>query len=204
MLVVGLTGGIATGKSTVAAMFQRLGSHIIDADQITRKLVEPNTPTWQKVVDFFGPKVIQADGQLKRKYLADQIFSCDRKRWGLNAIIHPPTVAVIENQLDELKKACPHDIVIADIPLLFEVEWPFAWDKVVVVVASQLKQFERLKLREKRLSQLKFKKRLRSQLSLKEKARRADWVIDTNGTMEKTEKQVAEIYRHLQEAAAEG
>ncbi|MBI5788024.1 MAG: dephospho-CoA kinase [Candidatus Schekmanbacteria bacterium] len=197
MLVAGLTGGIATGKSTVAGFFKELGAVIIDADQIAHRLVEPGLPAWQKIVDYFGPEVLSADNQLKRKYIADRIFDSDQKRWAVNAIIHPLVIRQIEQQLKELAETSPQATVIADIPLLFEVEWPFAWDRILVVTAARHKQFERLLAREGRLSQMNFRKRLRSQMPLAEKIQRADWVIDTNSSPEQTKEQVRDIYQQL-------
>ena len=203
MLTVGLTGGIGTGKSTVARMFQKLGAPIIDADQIARRVVEPHTPAWQRIVEHFGEKIVQPDGQLKRKLLAEKIFDSDRDRCLLNSIVHPPTVAAIEKRLEQLKSSRPQAVAIVDVPLLFEVEWPFEWDKIIVVFSKQAIQFARLRLKEPKLNQFKFKKRLRSQLPLEEKAQRADWVIDNNGSLSATREQVLAIYQELQQLASD-
>jgi len=201
MLVVGLTGGIASGKSTASRMFQEIGSLLIDADQIGRMLVEPDKPTWQRVVDRFGPRVVQIDGQLKRKVLAKTIFDSDIERWALNAIMHPPIVAEIEKQLEGFSETHPRSVVIADIPLLFEVEWPFEWDKIIVVVADRVVRLARLRLHDRKMNRYKFEKQMRSQLFLHDKAKRADWVIDNNGSLQHTRDQVITTYQQLQRIA---
>lgn len=200
MLVVGLTGGIATGKSTAAKMFQELGALLIDADKIAHEMLEPNQPTWQKVVGYFGSSIVQADGQIKRKVLAKEIYNSDVKRLALNTIVHPPVVAEIERQIKELTKSRPDAIIIVDVPLLFEVEWPFEWDKIIVVAARQDIQFKRLLDKERSLRQDIFKKRLRCQLPLDEKAKRADWVIENNGSLEHAKEQVEVFYKWLEQA----
>ncbi|MGE5703066.1 MAG: dephospho-CoA kinase [Clostridia bacterium] len=194
-MILGLTGGISTGKSTVTAMLRQRGYTVIDADQIAREVVEPGMPAYQAIAEHFGGKVFKADGQLDRKKLAEIIFANQEERQALNEIIHPE----IRRQMREQAKAAERageSIVFMDIPLLYESKLTHMVDKVVVVYVNEDMQRARLMERDE-LDETQANRRLEAQLSIEEKRALADYLIDNQGSREETEKQVDELLRSL-------
>ncbi|NLV17087.1 MAG: dephospho-CoA kinase [Syntrophomonadaceae bacterium] len=195
MYVIGLTGCIASGKSTVSKMLKQKGIPVIDADQIAREIVEPGEPAYQDIVNEFGPRVVDADGQLNRKYLGDIIFSDPEMREKLNSFTHPRVQKKFEHHMQQLS---PDDrIVIWDVPLLFETNMYKEVDEVWVVWVDERLQVERLMQRDG-LTQPQAKLRAASQMPMVEKMKRADRLIDNRGSIEETEAIVAKYYKQVQ------
>ena len=191
-LRVALTGGIATGKSQCLTQFARLGAAVIDADQVAREVVTPGSPALENVVTRFGPGMRRADGELDRQALATIVFADRAARLDLEAILHPPVFAAIDAWLRHLAGA---RVAIADIPLLHETGHEVDFDRVVVAACRPAQQLERLRQRGYSLDEAAA--RLAAQLPIDEKTRRADYVIDTSGTIEETNRQVGEIEKLL-------
>ncbi|MGC3996142.1 MAG: dephospho-CoA kinase [Anaeromyxobacter sp.] len=179
MRVIGLTGGIATGKSTFAALLRERGAAVIDADQLARSVVEPGTPALGAIARAFGPEVLQADGRLDRKKLGSKVFADPEQRRRLEAITHP---AIREAMADETMRLAARGATLAfyDAPLLYEVGMDRALDAVVVVWAPPEVQRERLARRDG-LSPAEVEGRLQAQLPIDEKAARADLVVENTG-----------------------
>ncbi|MGI6558729.1 MAG: dephospho-CoA kinase [Limnochordia bacterium] len=191
IVVVGLTGGIGTGKSTVADMFVKLGAFLIDSDQIARQLVQPGSPVLAKIVAAFGPEVLK-DGQLDRKRLGKMIFSSATARARLNSIIHPPILERLEGLIAEHRPH--HRVLLVDIPLLYEVGADYLVDRVVVVYTDEQTQRQRLMQRDG-IGFAEARQRIKAQLPMKEKVSRADHVIDNSRTEKETWEQVQRIWR---------
>lgn len=186
--ILGLTGGIATGKSTVSRYLADKGIPIVDADLIAREVVEPGTKGLAAIAEAFGETYILADGSLNRKKLGSLIFSDDKKRQELNDLLQKDIKEVINNQVKQLKKIQP-ELIVLDIPLLYENEYVDYCDAVMVVYTTPEVQIERLMARNQ-LSIQEAKNRLASQMPIEEKRKRADLVIDNNGSVSKTYKQL--------------
>lgn len=196
MLRVGLTGSIATGKSLVSRYLQELGAHNIDYDQLSRAVVEPDLPAWQDIVGYFGEGILQPDRKLDRTKLGKIVFSDEAKRKKLESFIHPRVYAEANQQEKAFVESDPHAMVVHEVPLLFEVGRDRVMDKTVVVYASEDNQLKRLMARDG-MSEEDARSRIKSQMSVEDKRRRADYVIDNNGTMEETKRQVQDLYRKL-------
>lgn len=188
---VGLTGGIASGKSTVSRMFAERGAHIVDADVIAREVVMPGTAALQSIADTFGAEVLHADGSLNRKALGSLIFGNAEAKEKLEAIVHPPIRAEIHRQIAEWNAADPSSLVIVDIPLLYESELDklYALEEVIVVFVPREVQIARLIERD-RLSPKEAELRILSQWPIERKKEMADVVIDNSGTLQQTAAQV--------------
>lgn len=186
---IGLTGGIASGKSTVSRMLKERGALIVDADQISREIVMPGSPVLQQIAEAFGSDILQGDGTLDRKRLGAIIFADDDKRRTLNAIMHPPIRAHMMQQMNEYETAYPQRLVVADIPLLYESNLQHMFEEVVVVYVPETVQIKRLMQRDG-ISEEHAKERIASQMPLSDKRERADVVIDNSRSLEDTEKQV--------------
>lgn len=186
-MVLGLTGGIATGKSTVAAVFNSLNYPIVDADVIAREIVEVGSPALAKIATIFGSEVLNPDGTLNRKKLGTIIFSDDKKRKRLNEVLSPYLSEAILSQIDQKKKAAR--LVVVDIPLLFEGGYDQFVDKVAVVYVPEQIQVARLMQRD-HLTEMEAQQRINSQLSIEKKKQRADIIFDNQGSKLETEKLV--------------
>lgn len=200
--VIGLTGGIGSGKSTVAALLRELGAVVIDADAIVHELQAPGSPMLRAIAEAFGPEVIDASGALDRKALAARVFSDPAARARLGAIVHPPTIAEMGRRLDEAR-ARGARVVVLDIPLLLEgrkagtgsaIAFPF--DAVVVAWVPEEVAVARAAARDGATPD-EVRARLRAQLPLDEKRAMADHVIDNSGTPEQTRRQVRALYARL-------
>lgn len=190
--VLGVTGGIATGKSTVDAIFQKYGILIIDSDRIAREVVEPQTPGLQAIVDTFGQTMIQKNGQLNRQKLGELIFQDATKREQLNQLLDPFIRTAIKNAIAKNKKT--HPLVVVDIPLLFEGHYESTVDSVAVVYTTPESQRTRLMKRNK-LTVEEAQARIESQLPIEEKRKRADIVFENTGTKEELERQIVQWLR---------
>lgn len=190
-IVIGLTGSIATGKSTVASMFMDLGIPVIDADRIAREVVEPGEEAYKKVVETFGEEILLEDRSLNRPKLGRIVFSDEEKRNQLNSIVHPAIrKRMLEKRDAYLKKG--ERCVVLDIPLLFESKLEHFVDKIIVVYVDENVQLKRL-LERNQLTKEEALQRIRSQMPVKDKLELADAAIDNNGTIEHSFKQLKEI-----------
>jgi dephospho-CoA kinase len=200
MLKVGLTGGIASGKSTVGRMFGELGCKVIDSDRITRQLFEPGTPVNTAVAEAFGPRVVAPDGSIDRSVLAELVFQNPDLRQKLNSIVHP---AIYQRQAEFLAQAAAADsraIGIVEAALIVEVGSYRNYDKLIVVTCSPKIQRERLRERSG-LTAEQIESRIASQMPMEEKVKVADFVIDNSGDIGKTRQQVDDVYRQLRAIA---
>ncbi|XP_067131008.1 dephospho-CoA kinase domain-containing protein [Centruroides vittatus] len=196
MFLVGLTGGIATGKSTVASMFQEFGIKVIDSDVVARQVVEPGTIAWKKIKNEFGSEVILPDGMIDRQKLGKIIFSNSELRKKLNSITHPEIYKTIFWECLKLF-LLGYQFVMLDLPLLYESGKMTKYiHKVVVVSCDENQQLTRL-MRRNGFSEFDSLQRISAQMPLKEKCNMADFVIDNSGNYEETKKQVAEIIEKL-------
>ena len=198
MQVIGLTGGIATGKSTVCAILENAGAVIIDADRIARKLVKKNLPAYRQIVDTFGKSILLPGGEINRTALGDLIFNDPRKKQLLNKIVHPQVGKETDRQLKRIEKNNPHALVILDIPLLLESGLHKNLSEVIVVYTPEHIQINRLMQRD-HISQENALARIRSQMPIEEKKKLATIVIDNSGMLEDTRKQTLEIFQRLKE-----
>ncbi len=199
MRVLGLTGGIGSGKSMVARMFARLGAVVIDADQLAREVVEPGQPALREIASTFGPDVLLPDGRLDRPKLAGIIFADPAERAKLDAITHPR----IRERMDEEVQArrSGTGVLIVDIPLLYENDRTHTVERVIVVWADPQTQLRRIRERDG-LSAESARQRIAAQMPLDAKRARADHVIDNSGSREDTRRQVEAIYHLYAPAAA--
>jgi dephospho-CoA kinase len=192
MKVLGLTGGIGSGKSMVASMFAQLGADVIDADQLARDVVEPGQPALDEIATAFGRDILLPDGHLDRGKLGRIIFADSVARGTLNAITHPRIRERMDAAIAE--RASRPGILIADIPLLYENERTGTVEAVIVVWVDHETQLRRL-LERDGLTEQAARQRIAAQMPLDEKRARADAVIDNSGSRESTQRQVEAIYR---------
>ena len=196
MLLVGLTGGIATGKSLVSEILRGLGAYIIDADKIAREVVEPQKPAWLEIVEFFGKDIINKDRTINRKRLGEIVFNDPLKKRKLEEIVHPRVIEEENRMLKEYLKIKPDGIVIIDAALLIEAGSHKRVDKLIVVYADKETQTKRLMERDG-LSRTDAEKRIASQMPLDEKVKMADFVIDNSKGIEGTQRQTIDIFNKL-------
>ncbi len=196
MILVGLTGGIASGKSTVSRVFRSLGAYVIDADELARDVVRPNSPAWHEVVSYFGGGILKEDGYIDRSMLANIVFNDPEKRKVLNSIIHPRVFAEEERRRKEIEEKDPGAVVIFDAALLIEAGAHQRMDKVIVVYVDEETQVRRLMERDK-IDRGSALKRICSQMPLIDKRRYADYVIDGAMHIEKLEQEIQKIYKEL-------
>lgn len=195
-VIIGLTGSIASGKSTVSRLLQELGYTIVDADVAARKVVEPGQPALQQIAEAFGEGILLPDGSLDRAKLGERIFNNEEERKKLNSIIHPAVRQFMKDEKEAAIEAGKQTIIM-DIPLLYESKLTWMVGKVIVVYVDKDTQLQRLMARNQ-LDEDAAKARIASQLPLAEKAAQADAVIDNNGTIEETKEQLLRIIRDWQ------
>ncbi len=196
-LLLGVTGGIASGKTTVANMLEELGAPIIDFDVLARKVVEPGKPAWKEIVDYFGKQVLQEDGQLDRKKLSGIVFRDMEKRKKLESFTHPRIHQEFVKQVNDIAAKNPSAIIQVVIPLLIELNLQYIFHKLLVVYIPREKQVERLMKRDG-ITEEEALNILKAQLPIDEKVGYADFVIHNDGTIEDTKKQVKELWEKLQ------
>lgn len=196
MLNVGLTGGIACGKSTIAQMFVHLGAYLIDFDKLAHEVQEPEGVAWQRIVDHFGYNILGQDKKIDRDKLAAIVFSQPEKLKELNNIIHPCLYKEWMSRLEKIKTSDPHAIILSDTPLLFEEKMREIFDLTILVFIPPEEQIFRLMARNG-LTEEEAQKRLKSQMSINDKVALADIVIDNRGTIAETEKKVREVWNEL-------
>ena len=196
MLIVGLTGGVASGKTAASQVLKEEGAYVIDADQIARELVQPHQPAWNELIRAFGKEILQEDGSLHRKKLADKVFADPKQRKRLNQILHPRIKEEMGRRIKEIGQKDPQAIVVIDAPLLVELGDHHEMDKVIVVTSTQTQQIERLKERDG-IGPEAALKILSSQMSLGEKVKLADFIIGNEGSLEETKKRAREVFKEL-------
>jgi len=196
MIVAGLTGGIATGKSTVAAMFEQAGARIIDADGIAREAARKGSPAYHQIVAHFGSTILLADGEIDRKRLAGVIFTNPVEQRALERIIHPQVKEETDRRLERIRLETPGAVVIIDVPLLFEAGMDRGLDTVIVVYAPEKIQIQRLMARDA-LTEPEALTRIRAQMPINTKKSLATLVVDNSGGLENTRARTLEVYRQL-------
>jgi dephospho-CoA kinase len=195
--LIGLTGGLASGKSTVAGILRELGATVVDADAIARAIVEPGTEAFREIVKAFGPDVLGRDGRINRSTLAARIFADRSDRERLNQITHPRVRARMREEAAQLRqRLLPDAVIILDIPLLLDTaaREDFSLDGVIVVAVGEATQVARAR---DGLTEEEARQRLRAQRPLCEKVAEADWVVDNTGPLEETRRQVEALWRRL-------
>jgi dephospho-CoA kinase len=198
MLRLGLTGGVACGKSAVGTMFAERGAHYLQADALAHRLYEPGTETYDSVVGAFGREILNPDGTVNRRLLANAAFSGRIAQ--LNAIVHPAVVAAQNRWMDDVQRSDPDGIAVVEAALIMEAGAARDFDKLVVVTCDPDHKIERY-ARRARVSveeaRAEVLRRSAAQLSDAEKARRADYVIDNSGSLEDTTRQVEALWLRL-------
>jgi dephospho-CoA kinase len=195
-MLLGLTGSIATGKSTVANMLRRRGAVLIDADQVARKVVEPGSLGLNKIIENFGSEMVTAEGRLDRAKLGELVFNDEEARERLNALLHPLIIEEMKQLTGQSLKKEPHSIVIWDVPLLIEENLTQFVEQVIVVYVPESIQLKRL-MERNQLTETEAIKRMKSQLSIEDKKKVADYIIDNSGSLEDTERQVDQLWKYL-------
>lgn len=195
MTVVGLTGGICTGKSTVAEMFAARGAAVVDADEVAHRLQRPGEPTYRAIVAAFGGEILRPDGTIDRDRLGARVFADEAARRRLEAIMHPAIMASCEEGVRAAREAGA-DLCLVDAALLVEVGAQGRFDAVILVRAPEEVQVRRL-MAARGLDRDQALARVRAQLSTAEKARYADFLIENGGPLEETERQVAAVMEAL-------
>jgi dephospho-CoA kinase len=202
LLRVAITGGIATGKSTIGEMFARRGAHVIQADSIAHELMRPGQQVYEKVVAHFGREILNPDGTINRPRLASAAFP--DKIHDLNEMVHPAVLDFQDRWMDKIGEKDPNAVTIAEAALLYEAKGEERFDKIIVVRTPFDTKVHRyaakmqMPLGDARMEVLR---RMNAQISEEEKARRADYVIDNNGVLDHAEEQVEKVWADLQEQA---
>ena len=196
MILVGLTGGIATGKSTVADLFRRFGAAVIDADQLARDVVQPGKPAWREIVKCFGKRVLLPDRTIDRPALGSIVFRNRRKLRRLERIIHPRVAREQQRRARRIARRTPNAIIIYEVPLLFEAGVNTRVDKIIVVTADRETQVARLKQRNG-LTRRQAIQRISSQMPLAKKVRRADIVLDGTKSKSLLSREIRRLVRDL-------
>ena len=191
MKLIGLTGGIASGKSTVAAILRRLGAAVVNADELAREVVQPDTPGWNEIVKAFGAEVLQPDRTLDRQKLRKIVFNDPDARKKLEAIIHPRVRALADKRIQE-HAASGCEVIVYEVPLLFEGNLQSSLRPVILVATDAATQKRRLQERD-HLAASEAEKHIAAQMSLEEKRRLADYVIENDGSLADLERQVQAI-----------
>lgn len=193
---IGLTGGIATGKSTVSHLLTERGAALVDLDRIAREVVEPGQAPLRQIVQRFGQAVLNEDGTLNRSKLGAIVFSNEAERKALEAITHPAIRASMREQMEALQRERPDRLVVVDVPLLYESGLQPFFERVMVVYAPRAVQLERL-MKRNALSEEEAMQRINAQMDIEEKRRLADIVIDNGSSLEHTVEQVDRFWRDM-------
>ncbi|MFP3927713.1 MAG: dephospho-CoA kinase [Desulfobacteraceae bacterium] len=197
-LLLGVTGGIASGKSTISAMLEELGAPLIDFDIIARRVVEPGQPAYREIVDYFGRQVLSEDGCLDRRKLASIVFRDPEKRKKLESFTHPRIFEEFGRQVNEIAARVPGAVIQAAVPLLLELELQYLFHKILVVYSPREEQVRRLIVRDG-ISEEEAYNMLNAQLPIEDKCRYADFVIDNSGSLGETKEKVKRLWEKLLE-----
>lgn len=196
MKLFGLTGGIASGKSTVAAILRRLGAAVINADELSREVVQPGQEAWKEIIETFGSDILQKDQSLDRKKLRTIVFHNPEARKKLEAIIHPRVRSLAEQRMRELA-AAGISIIAYEVPLLFEAHIHHWLRPVILVACDPATQKQRLRQRDQ-LTDIEAQQHLDAQMALEDKRKLADYVIENTGSLEDLEQQVRAVLQKIQ------
>jgi dephospho-CoA kinase len=201
MLKVGLTGGIASGKSLVSKTFTELGAHTIDADEIAHELMRPGEPVYAEIIKSFGSEILNPDKTVNRAKLAELAFDKRKPRiYELNRLIHPGVIEYYERWMDEIGKREPDAILILEAALLLEAGLRRRFDQIIVVTCKPQQRIDRWASRhhlDQETSKAEVTRRMMAQAPVEAKIQAADFVIDNSGTLEEVRKQVQDVYRQL-------
>ena len=197
-LIIGLTGGIVSGKSTVAKMFQKLGAKIIDADRIGHEVILPNKPAWRKLIKSFGKSILKENLTIDRKKLGNLVFNDKKLLKKLNEITHPEIKKIIIKEINKFKddNRLYNKIMIIDAPLIYEASMDYLMEKIILVQLNEKEQIKRLAVRNI-FTREESLKRINSQIPNKEKTEKADYIINNNNSVEKTKEQVIKIWQEI-------
>lgn len=195
-MIIGLTGSYKSGKTTVAKMFRKKKAIVIDADKLAHAVIAPQTKAWEKITGRFGKTILEKKGRINRKKLGEIVFKNKKELSWLSGVIHPMVISEIKALIKKYKKLYPKRVIIIDVPLLIEAGLNSLVDKLIVVNCRLAKQVERAKLKTA-LKPDEILRRVNSQLPLAKKVKLADFVINNNGTLSETKKQVDEIYQEV-------
>ena len=196
MLNVGLTGGIATGKSTVVRMLVGRGARVIDHDALVHALQEPGQPVWMRIVEAFGRGILDAAGRIDRKRLGALVFDDEQRRKALEGIVHPAVLEEAQRERDRIGREDGKAIVLSDIPLLLEVGMQDLFDLILLIYAPPEVQIARV-MKRNSLNREEALARLKSQMPIDEKLKRADIVVRNDGTMKDLQSRVDEVWKEL-------
>ena len=199
MKLIGLTGGIAAGKSAVAAMLQRLGAKIIDADELAREIVEPGQEAWREIIAAFGGEIIRQDQSIDREKLRKKVFEDEQARKRLESITHPRIRTLAQQKIQQLAREGA-EIIVYVVPLLFENRLHLWLRPVILVACDPAIQKERLQKRDK-LNEREIKRHLEAQMGLEEKKKLADFIVENDGSLEELEKKVREVWEKITKQA---
>src|SRR5437660_1792020 len=201
MIKVGLTGGIASGKSLVSRMFTELGAHTIDADELAHELMVPGAPAYNEIVEKFGDAILNPDKTVNRSKLAELAFDKKRPRiYELNRILHPGVIQRYEKQMDDIEKREPNAIVMLEAALLLEAGLRRRFDKIIVVTLNPQQRIDRWAQRfnlDAETARLEVTRRMMAQAPDEAKLQAADFVIDNSGSIDETKGQVQKVYDAL-------
>lgn len=200
MVIVALTGGIGSGKSTVARMFQDEGAYVIDFDFLARVVVEPDKPAWRDIIDYFGPEILSPDRTLNRSALAEIVFSDDESRKALEGLTHPRIFEESDALIEAIKRKDPSSVVIIDLPLLFELSLNKKFDKIILAYVPRAVQLKRIVERDG-LAKEEVEKRLNAQIPIEEKRSLSDYIIHNEGGLNDTRNQVRKVIHELEDLA---
>jgi dephospho-CoA kinase len=203
MVIVGLTGGIGSGKSTVAGMFQDEGAYVIDFDILARIVVEPGKPAWEKIAQYFGPNVLSSDGSINRPALGRVVFAEEKGRKALEGFVHPMILKERDKLIEEIRDENPSSIVIIDFPLLFELGMNEDFDKIVLAYVPRDVQIKRVMKRDG-LSMEDVKKRLNAQMPIDEKRNLSDYIINAERAFGDMRGQMKKVMSELNKIAERG
>ena len=204
MLKVGLTGGVACGKSSVGEMFVARGAHLIKADELAHQLMRPGQPVYQQILQHFGREIVNQDGTINRQKLAEAAFSGGRVE-ALNRLVHPAVIAHQERWMQEEGARYPGAVVIVEAALILEAGVQKRFDKLVVVTCRAEQKIARFAARQgisEEAARAEVARRQAAQHSDEEKVRAADYVIDNSGSLQETDRQVDLVYQELKQLAA--
>jgi dephospho-CoA kinase len=199
MLRVGLTGGIAVGKSTVGQMFVELGCRVLDSDRVAHELFEPGQDVHDRVVQTFGDRILATDGRIDRRILGNIVFHDPEARTTLNSLVHPAIIRRQQEWLSEMEFQDPDGIAIVDAALMIEIGTYKSYQKVIVVTCDAAIQKKRL-MHRTGLSEEQVDERIRAQMPLEEKVKYADFVINTSGDLAHTRLQVEDVNSRIRES----
>ena len=204
MLKVGLTGGIAAGKSAVGEMLAALGAHVIQADRIAHQLMQPGEPVYHEVVRHFGPEILDASGEVNRARLAEKAFGSDSRVRELNQIVHPAVIRRQEEWMEQVGQSDPRAIAVVEAALLLEAGAGKRFDRLIVVTCEPEQRFQRWAQRlqvNEETARREVTRRMAAQLPDEEKIKAADYVVVNSGSLDETRRQVKDIYAELKKEA---